>query len=114
MSMVSYIGTERNILAETPRHCHTLKLPHPIVTNRDLEKLRRVAVGDFLAMTLPTLFQTTDGEHGLRRALDALCRRASLAIQSGYTILILSDRCIDPDWGADPEPACSPPLCITT
>ena len=103
MSMVSYIGTERNILAETPRHCHTLKLPHPIITNRDLEKLRRVAVGDFLAMTLPTMFQTADGEHGLRRALDALCRRASLAIQSGYTILILSDRGIDPDWAPIPS-----------
>ncbi len=103
MSMVSYIGTERNILAETPRHCHTLKLPHPIITNRDLEKLRRVAVGDFLAMTLPTMFQIADGETGLRRALDALCRRASLAIQSGYTIIILSDRGIDPDWAPIPS-----------
>ena len=103
MSMVSYIGTERNILAETPRHCHTLKLPNPIITNRDLEKLRRVAVGDFLAMTLPTMFQAADGEVGLRRALDALCRRASLAIQSGYTILILSDRGIDPDWAPIPS-----------
>ena len=103
MSMVSYIGTERNILAETPRHCHTLKLLQPIITNRDLEKLRRVAVGDFLAMTLPTMFQISDGELGLRRALDALCRRASLAIQSGYTILILSDRGIDPDWAPIPS-----------
>ena len=56
MSLTSYIGTERNILEETPQHCHTLKLPHPILTNRDLEKLRRVSWGDFLATTLPTLF----------------------------------------------------------
>ena len=52
MSLTSYIGTERNILEETPQHCHTLKLPHPILTNRDLEKLRRVSRGDFLAATL--------------------------------------------------------------
>jgi hypothetical protein len=26
MSLTSYIGTERNILEETPEHCHTLKL----------------------------------------------------------------------------------------
>ena len=45
MSLTSYIGTERNILDETPQHCHTLKLPHPILTNRDLEKLRRVSLG---------------------------------------------------------------------
>ncbi len=47
MSLTSYIGTERNILDETPQHCHTLKLPHPILTNRDLEKLRRVSPGRF-------------------------------------------------------------------
>jgi glutamate synthase domain-containing protein 2/glutamate synthase domain-containing protein 1/glutamate synthase domain-containing protein 3 len=103
MSMVSYIGTERNILAETPRHCHTLKLPHPIITNLDLEKLRRMAVGDFLTMTLFTMFQAADGEAGLRRALDALCRRATLAIQSGYTIIILSDRGIDSGWAPIPS-----------
>src|SRR5580658_2602234 len=92
MSLVSYIGKERNILDETPMHCHTLKLPHPIVTNRDLEKLRRVSQGDFLATTLSTLFPAAEGENGLERALDGLCRRATLSIQVGYTILILSDR----------------------
>ena len=95
MSLVSYIGRERNILAETAEHCHTLKLPHPILTNRDLEKLRRVSQGDFLATTLSALFPLTEGEEGLERALDGLCRRASLAIRNGYTILILSDRGVD-------------------
>src|ERR1035437_6622743 len=52
MSLTSYIGTERNILDETALHCHTMKLPHPILTNRDLEKMRRVSQGDFLATTL--------------------------------------------------------------
>ncbi len=81
MSLTSYIGTERNILDETPQHCHTLKLQHPILTNRDLEKLRRVSWGDFLATTLPMLFRVDGGETGLERALEGLCRRASLAIQ---------------------------------
>ena len=103
MSLVSYIGREGNILAETPEHCHTLKLPHPIVTNRDLEKLRRVSQGDFLATTLPALFPVADGEKGLERALDGVCRRASLAIQSGYTILILSDRGVDQAYAPIPS-----------
>jgi len=103
MSLVSYIGKERNILAETPRHCHTLKLPHPIVRNKDLEKLRRVSQGDFLATTLSTLFPVAEGEKGLERSLAGLCRRASLAIKNGYTILILSDRGIDPDYAPIPS-----------
>ncbi|HUE20147.1 MAG TPA: glutamate synthase large subunit [Bryobacteraceae bacterium] len=103
MSLISYIGTERNILDETPRHCHTLRLPHPILGNRSLEKLRRVSQGDFLATTLPTLFPVEDGEKGLERALDSLCRRASLAIKSGYTLLILSDRGLDGDYAPIPS-----------
>ncbi len=62
MSLTSYIGSERNILAETPQNCHTLKLPHPVLTNRDLEKLRRVSTGDLLATTLPALFPREEGE----------------------------------------------------
>ena len=105
MSLISYIGTERNILDEAPENCHTLKLPHPILTNRDLEKLRRVSSGDLLATTLPALFRAADGEAGLKRALDDLGRRASLAVNSGYTLLILSDRGVDSRLRAHSEPA---------
>ncbi len=103
MSLISYIGTERNILEETPTNCHTLKLPHPILTNRDLEKLRRVSSGDLLATTLPALFCAEEGEAGLERALHELCRQASLAVKSGYTLLILSDRGIDRSYTPIPS-----------
>jgi glutamate synthase domain-containing protein 2/glutamate synthase domain-containing protein 1/glutamate synthase domain-containing protein 3 len=103
MSLTSYIGTERNILDETALHCHTLKLPQPILRNRDLEKLRRVSQGDFLATTLPMLFAVEEGAKGLERALNQLSRRASLAIQSGYTLLILSDRGMDEDYAPIPS-----------
>ncbi len=103
MSLNSYIGMERNILDETPQNCHTLKMPHPVLTNRDLEKLRRVSRGDLLASTLPTTFSVHEGEAGLKRALDGLCRRASLAIKAGYTLLILSDRGIDEEFAPIPS-----------
>jgi glutamate synthase domain-containing protein 2/glutamate synthase domain-containing protein 1/glutamate synthase domain-containing protein 3 len=103
MSLTSYIGTERNILEETPQHCHTLRLNHPLVTNRDLEKLRRVSQGDLLCTTLPMLFLVNEGERGLQRALDGLCRRASLAIKSGYSMIILSDRGVDEESAPIPS-----------
>jgi glutamate synthase (NADPH) large chain len=103
MSLTSYIGTERNILAETPQHCHTLKLPHPLLTNRDLEKLRRVSTGGLLATTLPMLFRVAGGEKELERALDGLCRRASLAVKSGYSLVILTDRGMDEEYAPIPS-----------
>jgi glutamate synthase (NADPH/NADH) large chain len=41
---------------------------------------------------------------GLKRALDGLCRRASLAIKAGYSLLILSDRGVDEEYAPIPEP----------
>jgi glutamate synthase (NADPH) large chain len=103
MSLISYIGTERNILDETPENCHTLKLPHPILSNRDLEKLRRVSSGDLLATTLPALFRAADGEAGLRNSLEELSARASHAVASGYTLLIISDRGVDSTYAPIPS-----------
>ena len=103
MSLISYIGTERNILNEEPENCHTLKLPHPILTLRDLEKLRRVSSGDLLATTIPALFHAEDGEKGLKHALDDLSTRAAHAVNSGYTLLILSDRGVDPTYAPIPS-----------
>ncbi|MDX1984376.1 MAG: glutamate synthase large subunit [Bryobacteraceae bacterium] len=104
MSLTSYIGTERNILAETPEHCHTLKLKQPILTNYDLEKLRRVAQGDHLCATLTSTFRVEGGGgKELERALDGLCRRASRAVKDGYSLLILSDRGIDRDYAPIPS-----------
>jgi len=102
MSLISYIGSERNILEEAPENCHMLKLAHPLLTNRDLEKLRRVSNRDLLATTLSTLFRASEGEAGLKRALDELCQRASLAVKAGYSLLILSDRGVDKDYAPIP------------
>ncbi len=103
MSLISYIGTERNILDEAPENCHTLKLPHPILSNRDLEKLRRVSSGDLLATTLPALFRAADGEAGLRNSLEEMSARAAHAVASGYTLLIISDRGVDATYAPIPS-----------
>ncbi len=103
MSLNSYIGREGNILEETPKNCRTLKLRHPIISNWRLEKIRRVSWGDFLATTLSTLFRVDGGEQELEKAVEALCRRASLAIRNGYTLLILSDRGVDAEYAPIPS-----------
>jgi glutamate synthase (NADPH) large chain len=102
MSLTGYLGSEGNILDETPRHCHTLKVPHPILTNRDLEKIRRVNWGEFLAITIPALFRV-DGGAEMDRAVEDLCRSVALAAKSGYTVIVISDRGIDKDYAPIPS-----------
>jgi glutamate synthase domain-containing protein 2/glutamate synthase domain-containing protein 1/glutamate synthase domain-containing protein 3 len=102
MSLNSYIGSEGNILEETPQNCHTLKLRHPVISNWRLEKLRRVSWGSFLATSIPMLFRVKGGENQLEESIENLCRRASLSIKSGYTLLILTDRGVDHEYAPIP------------
>jgi len=104
MSMVSCVGGEGNLLDETPRQCRMLQLPHPILTNDDLAKLRKNQISDFRSCTIAMRFRkpspgsdATAGEL-LRDALDQMSREAKQAIDAGASLLILSDRDVGPDW----------------
>jgi len=103
MSLKSTIGSEQNLFEETPLHCHQLELENPVISNVELEKIRRIAAGRLRSKVLPTLFRVADGGQGLERALDDLCRQASEAIEQGYNILILSDRGHDETWAPIPS-----------
>lgn len=93
MSLKTYVGGEGNLLFELPDHAQQLELESPIITNEELAKLRH---GHFsqqrMPPTLPMLFRIKDGTHGLKAALDELCRQASHAVLNGHSMLILSDR----------------------
>ncbi len=95
MSLETTIGSEQNLFEETPLHCRQLRLPHPILTNQELEKIKRLSLPGLRSVTLPIVYPVAEGEHGLRRALNDLCFRASEAIAAGYTIIVLSDREMD-------------------
>ena len=94
-SMETFIGPEGNLFEETPEHCHQLKLTEPVLTNRDLEKVRAIDQGRLKAKTLSTLFDPSRGPGALEDAMGALREQASKAIEDGYSILILSDRGVD-------------------
>src|SRR5205823_4384660 len=81
---------------------HQIKLGSPILTNEELEKLRylstpkgRAGAWAFKAVTIPILFPPQAGGAGLERAMADVCRRASVAVQAGANIIILSDRGVD-------------------
>jgi hypothetical protein len=98
MSLMTYTGKHRNLLEETPQHCHQLKLPHPILTNEDVERLRSIRRDDFRVAVIPAVFDAAGDQPGaaLRRALGELVDTAQTAIEAGASLLILSDRGVSP------------------
>jgi glutamate synthase (NADPH/NADH) large chain len=94
MSLMVFTGKKRNLLTETPQHCRQLKLPHPILTNEDIERLRSVAREDFRVATLMARFNadTADPGASLRQALESLIAGAERAIRDGASLIVISDR----------------------
>src|SRR5439155_9408254 len=102
-SMGTALGPERNLLKPEPESCHMIKILSPIMDTVDLPRLRYISVPGFRSVTLPMSFKVSEGGEGLRRALDDLFETASIAIKSGATILILSDRQVDKDYAPIPS-----------
>ena len=96
-SVETFIGSEGNLFDETPEQCHQLQVKEPVLTNRELEKIRAISQGRLKSRTLSTLFRPGDGPGSLKRAMVSLCEQASEAVGQGYPILILSDRGVDRD-----------------
>ena len=102
-SMESTVGPERNLLRPEPESCRQISIRYPIIDNSQLAKLRHIRLKGFSAVTLPMLFRAADGAAGLERALDELNAQASHAVDSGYTILILSDRGVSEEFAPIPS-----------
>jgi len=91
-SLRSYIGRQRNILDATPDHCRRVLLESPILTQWELEALKNIDVHEIRARELDATFSPSSS---LEQGLEALCDQAVAAIESGFEILVISDRKVD-------------------
>jgi glutamate synthase domain-containing protein 2/glutamate synthase domain-containing protein 1/glutamate synthase domain-containing protein 3 len=94
MSLESYVGPQKGILAESPEHCHKLRVKDPILTNEELERIRTIQKNGFKSKTISILFKTA-GPQDLSKVIERICKEAEDAIEEGYTFIILSDRGVD-------------------
>jgi len=108
MSLESFIGPEKNLLEETPRHSHKFKVRNPILSDEDVSKIRDISVNGFRTKTIYSFFDAASGHDGFVRALERVCSEAEFAIEQGYSFIILSDR------GADQDNIAIPALLATS
>jgi glutamate synthase domain-containing protein 2/glutamate synthase domain-containing protein 1/glutamate synthase domain-containing protein 3 len=97
-SLESHIGRQRNLLEETPEHCHQLFLDSPILTYREIETIKHI---ERFRTTL--IDSTFPKESSLGKAISDLRKHAADAIRHGSELLIISDRNIGPDRLAIPN-----------
>jgi glutamate synthase (NADPH/NADH) large chain len=103
MSLATFVGNNGNLLEEDPMHCHTVALKQPILTSKELEKIRSIDTGIFQAKTLQTYFRADGKPDSLKKGLDRLCRYAEDAVHDGFEVIILCDRAVDSDHASIPS-----------
>jgi len=97
MSLFEYIGrVGTGILTPDEDNCKMVRLPHPILTNTQLDLLCNIRYKGFHTVKLPMLFECAadraSAASNLRRALSDLCQKAEKCVDDGVNYIILSDR----------------------
>lgn len=99
-STTIYVGSEGNILEESPDNCKTLRVNNPILTSTDLLKIKNMNVEGFKTAVIPIIYYKNTS---LKKAIDHVFLEADRAHKDGANILILSDRGVDENHVAIPS-----------
>lgn len=95
-----YIGSDGNLLQDKSGNCTVLEVNNPILTSRDMDKIRQLNQTGFKNETISLLFYRGTS---LKEALDNLFIECDKAYRNGANILILSDKGVDEGHMAIPS-----------
>lgn len=95
-----YIGSDGNLLKDKSENCTVLEVNNPILTSRDMDKIRQLNQTGFKNETISLLFYRGTS---LKEALDNLFIECDKAYRNGANILILSDKGVDEGHMAIPS-----------
>lgn len=100
MSLVNFLGQERNILQPSELNAQRIKIQRPVLTAEEFHKIENLN-DTFKTKKLSLLFEAKEGK--LEKAVEKLCSDAIHAIENGYDILVLTDRGVDAKHAAIPS-----------
>lgn len=93
-SLETRLGSQRNLLEESPEHANQLVLESPILTNDELATIKDVQQNGLKSKTVDITF---DRETDMKTAVERVRAKTKSAIQEGNDIVVLSDRKMDAD-----------------
>ncbi len=106
MSLVSFIGPKPNLLdINNVNPPLRLEVTQPVLDVAEMAQLRSIAEvtgNKFRSFELDITYPAAWGAQGIEARLAALCARAVDAVNTGFTVLILTDRGVDHERVAIP------------
>ena len=106
MSLVSFIGPKPNLLdINNVNPPLRLEIAQPVLDEDAMTQIREVEAytgSKFRSFELDVTYPAAWGAEGIEARLAALCASAADAVDSGFNVLIVSDRLVDKDRVAIP------------
>ncbi len=104
MSLTSYVGSvSKNILHPSAELCNVVRMPSPIVSDSELDKLRHLQYKGFNTITISMTFEAEGGVKAMESAIERLCSEAEDAVDKGYNYMVISDRGVNSKYAAIPS-----------
>ena len=94
MSLETCLGAEMNVFEEQPEHANRVILTSPVLSVAKFNKLLKLERPGFAHERISLIYDPATRD--LRQAIHDVCARAEAAVRAGKTLLVLSDRGIEP------------------
>ncbi len=91
MSLESYIENESNPLDIDQRQYRSLKLNHPILSARDMARIRNNTHQDLQTADIDITFAIDDPSDGIKETMARICKEAEEYANQGVALMILTD-----------------------
>jgi glutamate synthase domain-containing protein 2 len=105
-SLVSFIGPKPNLLGiDEMNPPLRLEIGQPVLDFFEMEKIRhidRYTDGKFKSIEIDTTYPLAWGKEAIEARLASLCAQAEDSVRAGFSVLIISDRGIEPNLVAIP------------
>ena len=95
MSLFTRVGTNHNILTESPEHCRQIHISQPVLSFEMFEKIKQLDLKGYKVGTVSAIFKADGNAGSLEKGLTELCKHAEEVVRDGANILIVSDRNVD-------------------
>ena len=94
MSLECLIGPEGNLLSTEEENAHRLRLNNPILSNKELSNIKNLNQFGWKTKVIDITYPKEDAHSGMLKTIERACAESELAINEGYSFIILSDRAL--------------------
>ena len=98
MSVAMTLGKKESIYKVSEQGARLIHLESPVLNTNEMDRIASFAAeenGGFQQATVSTRYALEDGPEGMKKAIDAICDKASEDVRNGVEVLILSDKAAD-------------------